>query len=72
LFNVTGVTHTLNESAEWILKLDVTPIMDGYLDPDKVKSYVRYFDPSINDYVSEDAYKAKLGSEDDPNGDGFL
>jgi hypothetical protein len=72
LFNVTGVTHTLNESAEWILKLDVTPIMDGYLDPDNVKSYVRYFDPSINEYVSEDAYKAKLGSEDDPDDGGFF
>ncbi|UBF19733.1 baseplate hub [Halorubrum sodomense tailed virus 4] len=57
-FNITGVNHILNESGEWVLRLDVVPLMDGHLDPEHIKSYMRYFDPHKKEYISEEAYEA--------------
>ncbi|AAL55003.1 hypothetical protein HrrHF2_530 [Halorubrum phage HF2] len=58
-FSVTGVQHNLTEDGEWSLRLDVVPVMDGHLHPDRVKVYNRYFDPTSGDYVDEETYEAR-------------
>ncbi|UBF21786.1 baseplate hub [Halorubrum virus HSTV-3] len=57
-FMITGVQHNITENGEWTCRLNVIPIMDGQLHPDKVKTYTRYFDPHKKEYISEDAYEA--------------
>jgi hypothetical protein len=57
LYYVVGVQHSLNESGNWGMRLDVVPILDGPLSPSEIETKIRYYDPSEKEYIEENPYR---------------
>lgn len=71
VYLITGFRHQITDDGEWMLKLNVLPYPEVALPEgmefqnevgllfQNTQSYLRYFDPSNEEYITEDAFAAQ-------------
>ena len=65
IFDVVGVQHILEDGGNWNVRIKVIKELDGDLDISNIKTKLRYYDPSSDEYITEDEYSANEELEGD-------